>query len=169
MPSSASLVTSNHESIGRPQWAPGSPCPPMSPGGGRWGGAGARLRLAEDDEKTCFVFLRLQSWSLSSALTSSSRAMKRSSAMAVPITGRIMIRIKTDTYHHWAPRVAFWAAMVSGSVWVLAPMRKRAKRYSLHEKTSTSRNVAAGRDGRQRQGDRPEDPKGRRPIQGGAC
>ena len=42
--------------------------------------------------------------------------MKRSKAIAIAMTGIIMIRIKTDMYHHCGPRVLFWAATVNGMV-----------------------------------------------------
>jgi len=38
--------------------------------------------------------------------------MYRSSAMAIRMTGTIMIMISTDMYHHCGPRVAFCAATV---------------------------------------------------------
>jgi len=41
------------------------------------------------------------------APTRSPRAIRRSSAIASAITGRIMIMISTDMYHHCGPRVAF--------------------------------------------------------------
>src|SRR2546428_5654594 len=63
--------------------------------------------------------------------------------MAMAMTGVIMIRISTDMYHHIGPRVAFCAAMLSGRVWAFALVRNNANKYSFHEKTSTSKNVAA--------------------------
>src|SRR2546427_13185583 len=63
--------------------------------------------------------------------------------MAMPITGVIMIRINTDMYHHIGPRVAFCAAMLNGRVCAFALVRNNANKYSFHEKTSTSKNVAA--------------------------
>src|SRR5919198_3576872 len=68
--------------------------------------------------------------------------MNRSSRIATMITGMIISRISTDMYHHWGPRVAFWAATVSGSVWARAVVRNSASRYSFHANTSTKRNVA---------------------------
>ena len=50
------------------------------------------------------------------APTSSPRAIRRSSAIASAITGRIMIMISTDMYHHCGPRVAFCAATLNGMV-----------------------------------------------------
>ena len=52
------------------------------------------------------------------------------------MTGTIMIMISTDMYHHCGPRVAFWAATVSGSVCALALERKSASRYSFQAKTA---------------------------------
>ena len=58
------------------------------------------------------------------------------------ITGRIMIRIKTDIFHHCGPRVAFCAAITSGRVCELALERNKASKYSFQVKTSTNKNVA---------------------------
>src|SRR5207302_9721807 len=63
--------------------------------------------------------------------------------MAMPMTGVIMMRISTDMYHHIGPRVAFCAAVLSGRVCAFALVRNNANKYSVHEKTSTSKNVAA--------------------------
>src|SRR4029450_11951187 len=76
------------------------------------------------------------------APTRSPRETNRSSTIASAMTGRIMIWMSTDMYHHCGPRVAFWAATVSGMVWASALERNRASRYSFQEKTSTIRKVA---------------------------
>src|SRR5437879_11525809 len=76
------------------------------------------------------------------APTSRPRAMNRSRAMAIAMTGPIMIRMSTDMYHHCGPRVAFWAATVSGSVWAFALVGKRASKHPIHAKTRTNRKVA---------------------------
>src|SRR5205823_7886484 len=76
------------------------------------------------------------------APTRRTRAIYRSRAIAIEITGPSMIRMSTDMYHHCGPRVAFCAATVRGSVWAFALVRKRAMRYSFHAKTRTKRNVA---------------------------
>src|SRR5882672_5601593 len=68
--------------------------------------------------------------------------MKRSSAIAIAITGPIMIRISTDMYHHCGPRVAFCAATVSGMVCDLELERNSANKYSFQAKTRTKRKVA---------------------------
>src|SRR5919206_280871 len=60
----------------------------------------------------------------------------------MPITGRIMIKISTDIYHHCGPRVAFCAATSSGIVCTLENDRNSASRYSFQQNTSTNRNVA---------------------------
>src|SRR4029079_7474380 len=70
------------------------------------------------------------------------REIYRSRAIATRITGTIMIRIRTDMYHHCGPRVAFWAATVSGRVWARADDRKSAIRYSFQANTRTNRKVA---------------------------
>src|SRR5215216_115682 len=62
--------------------------------------------------------------------------------MAITITGTIMIKIKTDMFHHCGPRVAFCAAMVNGRVWTFALERNKANKYSFHVKTRTNRKVA---------------------------
>src|SRR5207253_10589712 len=76
------------------------------------------------------------------APTSRPRAMNRSSAIAIAITGVIMIRMSTDMYHHCGPRVAFCAATVRGRVCAFELVRNNAIRYSFQAKTRTKRNVA---------------------------
>lgn len=46
--------------------------------------------------------------------------MSRSTTMAGPVTDRIITTIRTDMYRHYGPRMAFCAAMSSGSVQALA-------------------------------------------------
>ena len=45
-------------------------------------------------------------------------------------------------YHHCGPRVAFCAAISSGSVWALAVERKSASRYSFQARISTRMKAA---------------------------
>ena len=68
--------------------------------------------------------------------------MYRSSAIAITITGVIMIRISTDIAHHCGPRVAFWAATWSGIVWALALVGTRAIRNSFQAKMRQKMAVA---------------------------
>src|SRR3954447_21621833 len=62
--------------------------------------------------------------------------------MAMRMTGRTMITMRTDMYQYCGPRVAFWAATSNGIVCAFAVARNNAIRYSFQLKTSTRMKVA---------------------------